>query len=81
MTRETLPASAEETGRGAAFAATALLERLAERLGGFIEIKDGSARFKPIRDPWVDVVVPLAALAVGVCAPGVARAIAKRGSS
>ncbi|WP_340377067.1 spore germination protein GerW family protein [Streptomyces sp. SS7] len=45
---------------------------------GFIEIKDGTATFKPIRDPWVDVVVPLAALVAGTVAPKIARAIVKR---
>jgi uncharacterized spore protein YtfJ len=45
---------------------------------GFIEIKNGTATFKPIRDPWVDVVVPLAALAAGTVAPKLARAIVRR---
>ncbi|MEV6279891.1 spore germination protein GerW family protein [Nocardia sp. NPDC051832] len=27
---------------------------------GYIEIRDGVARYRPIRDPWVDVIVPLA---------------------
>jgi uncharacterized spore protein YtfJ len=45
---------------------------------GFIEIKNGTATFKPIRDPWVDVVVPLAALAAGTVASKLARAIARR---
>ncbi|MDR3083008.1 MAG: sporulation protein [Streptomyces sp.] len=33
---------------------------------GFIEIKDGTAVYKPIRDPWVDVALPLAALLAGI---------------
>lgn len=127
---------AAQTDHGAAFAATALLERLAERLGGkasvtavygepvvcegvtvipvakvgfgfgggagkesgaaktgegggggggaearplgFIEVKDGTAVFRPIRDPWVDVIVPLAALVAGTAAPRIARAIRRR---
>jgi uncharacterized spore protein YtfJ len=40
---------------------------------GYIEIKDGNAVFKPIRDPLVDVVVPLAWLIAGYAAPRIAR--------
>ncbi|MEV0174553.1 spore germination protein GerW family protein [Streptomyces sp. NPDC050803] len=35
------------------------------RARGFIEIKDGTATYKPLRDPWADVVLPLAALLAG----------------
>jgi uncharacterized spore protein YtfJ len=45
---------------------------------GFIEITDGAARYRPIRDTWGDVVVPLAALAVGMIAPKAVRAVARR---
>jgi uncharacterized spore protein YtfJ len=45
---------------------------------GFIEVKGGTAAFKPIRDPWTDVVVPLAALAAGTVVPKLARAVARR---
>jgi uncharacterized spore protein YtfJ len=45
---------------------------------GFIEIKSGTATFKPIRDPWVDVIVPLAAIAAGTIAQRLAHAIARR---
>lgn len=45
---------------------------------GFIEIRDGTAMHKPIRDPWVDVVVPLAALLAGTAVPKVVRAVARR---
>lgn len=45
---------------------------------GFIEIRDGAATYKPIRDPWVDVVVPLVALLVGTAAPKIVRAVARR---
>lgn len=44
---------------------------------GFIEIKDKAARYRPIRDPWTDVVVPLAVLAVAIIAPKVVRAAAR----
>ncbi len=46
---------------------------------GFIEIrgKEGAARYRPIRDPWTDVVVPLAALAAGLVTPKLARAVAR----
>lgn len=40
---------------------------------GYIEIRDGGAVFKPIRDPLVDVLVPLAALIAGTAAPRIAR--------
>ncbi len=43
---------------------------------GYIEIKDGVATFKPIRDPLVDVVVPLAAaLIAGSAAPRIMRTL------
>ncbi|MFE7121766.1 spore germination protein GerW family protein [Streptomyces sp. NPDC057654] len=45
---------------------------------GFIEIKDGTATYKPIRDPWVDVVVPLIALLAGIAVPRLARRLTKR---
>ncbi|MGC9538297.1 spore germination protein GerW family protein [Streptomyces sp. UG1] len=46
---------------------------------GFIEIKDGTATYKPLRDPWVDVIVPLtAALLAGTALPHLARRLAKR---
>ncbi|WP_328439740.1 spore germination protein GerW family protein [Nocardia puris] len=41
---------------------------------GFIEIRDGVARYRPIRDSWTDVVVPLAAIATGLTAPRLLRA-------
>src|SRR5262245_3265952 len=45
---------------------------------GYIEIKDGNAVFKPIRDPLVDVVVPLAALVAGFAAPRMMRRLLRR---
>lgn len=45
---------------------------------GFIEIRNGAAAFTPIRDPWADVVVPLAALIAATSAPKIARAIVRR---
>jgi uncharacterized spore protein YtfJ len=40
---------------------------------GYIEIKDGNAVFKPVRDPLADVLVPLATLVAGFLAPRLAR--------
>jgi hypothetical protein len=40
---------------------------------GFIEIKDGTATYKPVRSPWLDVAIPLAALVAGAALPGLAR--------
>jgi uncharacterized spore protein YtfJ len=45
---------------------------------GYVEIRDGSAVFRPIRDPLVDVLVPLAALILGSAAPRVVRKLARR---
>lgn len=45
---------------------------------GFIEITDKGAVFKPIRDPWADVVLPVAAL-LAAAAPGIARMLRRRG--
>jgi uncharacterized spore protein YtfJ len=44
---------------------------------GYIEIRDGSAVFKPIRDPLVDVLVPLAALIAGSAAPRIVRGLVR----
>lgn len=33
---------------------------------GFIEIKDGTATYKPIRDLWADIALPLTALLAGI---------------
>ncbi|MET7698736.1 spore germination protein GerW family protein [Streptomyces sp. NPDC005485] len=49
---------------------------------GFIELRDGSATYHRIRDPWTDVVAPLATLLLGTTAPLLARALtARRGRS
>lgn len=45
---------------------------------GYIEIKDGNAVWKPIRDPLVDVVVPLATLVAGFAAPRMVRRLLRR---
>lgn len=45
---------------------------------GYIEIKDGNAVFKPIRDPLVDVMIPLATLVAGFVAPRVVRRLLRR---
>ncbi|KOG73314.1 hypothetical protein ADK47_14925 [Streptomyces rimosus subsp. rimosus] len=44
---------------------------------GFIEIKEGKAGYKPIRDPWVNVLVPLAGGALAGAA--ILRYLARRG--
>ncbi|MER6128406.1 spore germination protein GerW family protein [Streptomyces sp. NPDC001795] len=45
---------------------------------GFIELRDGGAVYHPIRDPWGDVVAPLAALFLGTTVPLLARALLGR---
>lgn len=45
---------------------------------GYIEIKDGTAIFKPIRDPLVDVFVPLATLIAGIAGPQMVRRLLRR---
>lgn len=44
---------------------------------GYIELRDGVAVYRPIRDPWVDVALPLAALLIGASAPRAVRAWTK----
>ncbi|MBC2901565.1 spore germination protein GerW family protein [Streptomyces cupreus] len=46
---------------------------------GYIEIRDGAATYRPIRDPWRDVVLPLAALIVGSAMPKLIRSLRRRG--
>jgi hypothetical protein len=48
---------------------------------GYIEISNGSAVFKPIRDPLVDVLVPLASLLAGFATPRMMRWLLRRGCS
>jgi hypothetical protein len=45
---------------------------------GFIEIKNGTAAYRPLRKPWLDVAVPLAALLAGIAVPRLARRLAGR---
>ncbi|MFF3325148.1 spore germination protein GerW family protein [Streptomyces sp. NPDC002889] len=45
---------------------------------GFIEIREGTATYKPIRAPWTNVVVPLAALLAGATVPRILRSLARR---
>lgn len=45
---------------------------------GYIEIKDGTAVFKPIREPLTDVLLPLVAIIAGSAVPRLVRAILKR---
>ncbi|MCF3132294.1 spore germination protein GerW family protein [Streptomyces olivochromogenes] len=44
---------------------------------GFIEIKDGTAVYKPIRDPWTDVALPLVAVLAGVLGTKSVRALTR----
>ncbi|MEU6578480.1 spore germination protein GerW family protein [Streptomyces sp. NPDC046805] len=46
---------------------------------GYIEIRDGIATYKPLRAPWSDVVLPLAALLVGGALPKILRRLSGRG--
>ena len=41
---------------------------------GFIEVKDGSAEFKPIHGPWTDLIVPLTGVLLGTVVPRLLRA-------
>ncbi|WP_405592713.1 spore germination protein GerW family protein [Streptomyces sp. NBC_01092] len=45
---------------------------------GYIEMRGGVATYKPIRDPWSDVVLPLTALLLGTALPKVVRALRRR---
>ncbi|MER7170048.1 sporulation protein [Streptomyces mesophilus] len=45
---------------------------------GFIEIRNGSATYKPLRPPWKTLAAPLAAFAVGAAVPALARRLAGR---
>ncbi|MER6616731.1 GerW family sporulation protein [Streptomyces xantholiticus] len=63
--RDTTAAKTGEGGGGGGGAAA--------RPRGFIVIKDGTATYKPVRDPWVDIVVPLAALVTGIAASRLVR--------
>ncbi|MEU2509217.1 spore germination protein GerW family protein [Streptomyces sp. NPDC007863] len=69
-----LDATAAKTGEGGGGGGGA-----AARPRGFIVITDGTATYRPIRDPWTTVVVPLAALVTGAAASRLARRWAKRG--
>lgn len=45
---------------------------------GYIEIKDGTAVYKPIRDPWVDIALPFAGMLVGIVGSKSVRALVRR---
>ncbi|WP_445402573.1 spore germination protein GerW family protein [Streptomyces sp. LE64] len=51
------------------------------RARGYIEIKDGTAAYKPVRAPWTDLAVPLAALLAGAVLPPLVRRLAGLRSS
>lgn len=44
---------------------------------GYIEIRGGAATYRPIRDLWTDLALPLAVLAAGATAPKIARAFVR----
>jgi hypothetical protein len=68
--RETGDAKTGEGGGGGG-AATA-------RPIGFIEISNGTAVYRPIRSPWADLVLPLAAVLAGTAATKFARTLSGR---
>ncbi|APU43412.1 GerW family sporulation protein [Streptomyces sp. TN58] len=68
--RDTTSAKNGEGGGGGGGAAA--------RPRGFIVIKGGTASYKPVRDPWMNIVVPLAALLTGMAASRLARRRAER---
>lgn len=45
---------------------------------GYIEIRDGGATYKPIRETWGDVVLPLVALLAGAAVPTAVWALRRR---
>ncbi|CAL9366958.1 hypothetical protein SUDANB176_00787 [Streptomyces sp. enrichment culture] len=45
---------------------------------GFIEIRDGAATYKPIRDVWTDVVVPLGLVLLGTVGPRAVAGVLRR---
>lgn len=45
---------------------------------GYIEIRDGVSTYRPIRDPWRDIALPLAALALALTFPKAVRALRRR---
>lgn len=45
---------------------------------GYIEIRNGTATYRPIRDTWGDIVLPLAALLLGTALPKAVRALRRR---
>ncbi|KUN30264.1 sporulation protein [Streptomyces antibioticus] len=45
---------------------------------GYIEIKDGTAVYKPIRDPWVDFALPVAGMLIGIAGSKSVRALLRK---
>ncbi|WP_280336426.1 spore germination protein GerW family protein [Nocardia wallacei] len=44
---------------------------------GYLEIRSGTVRYRPIRDPWRDVAIPLTSLVLATAAPKLLRGIAR----
>ncbi|MFE2977977.1 GerW family sporulation protein [Streptomyces sp. NPDC059258] len=68
--RTTDPAAATEEG--------ATCGGVRARPRGFIEIKNGTASYTPIRRPWLDIAVPVAAALAGIAVTLLARRRAVR---
>ncbi|WP_439943834.1 spore germination protein GerW family protein [Streptomyces sp. BBFR115] len=45
---------------------------------GYLEIRDGTVTYKPIRSPWRDLILPLAALVIVNALPKAVRALRRR---
>ncbi|MFC5212947.1 GerW family sporulation protein [Streptomyces coerulescens] len=45
---------------------------------GYIEIRDGVSTYRPIRDTWRDIVLPLGALALALTLPKAVRSLRRR---
>ncbi|QEV22579.1 sporulation protein [Streptomyces alboniger] len=45
---------------------------------GFIEIRNGTATYRPLPNPWLTVALPFAAFLAGVAVPPLARLLTKR---
>ncbi|WP_280385900.1 spore germination protein GerW family protein [Nocardia wallacei] len=44
---------------------------------GYLEIRSGTVRYRPIRDPWRDVAIPLTSLVLATAAPKLLRGLAR----
>ncbi|WP_030792271.1 GerW family sporulation protein [Streptomyces sp. NRRL S-920] len=72
-----VPASPASPGSPAVFE-TGGAGGVRARPRGFIEIRNGSATYRPLPNPWLTVALPFAAFLAGVAVPPLARLLAKR---